>query len=122
MGPIFLLNNISYVRREVHSSQIGDLLGEACEDSLNKLFRSAKSNYLEIWSPLIKALLDAPAETSGATQALKAGLGVVKGGGEKRETKDRFIRFQEAFEEVEALHQVSAHALLPCWEGYNADD
>lgn len=86
------------------SSQIGDLLGETCEDSLNKRMRSAKAGYLDIWSPLVSALLDAGTDQSGAAGAIKAGIGAVKGGGEKRETKDRFMRFHDAFEEVEALH------------------
>lgn len=112
VASIFLLNNISYIRREVLSSQIGDLLGEACEDSLNKRMRSAKSAYLENWSPLVSALLDAGLDQGGAAGAIKAGLGAVKGGGlagasEKRETKDRFVRFHDAFEEVEELHRGS---------------
>lgn len=56
----------------------------------------------------MSALLDAGfAEQSGAAGALKAGLGAVKGAGgtERRETKDRFVRFHEALEEVEAVHQ-----------------
>lgn len=110
VASIFLLNNISYIRREVLSSQIGDILGEACEDSLNKRMRSAKSAYLENWSPLVSALLDAGLDQGGAAGAIKAGLGAVKGGGlagasEKRETKDRFVRFHDAFEEVEELHR-----------------
>lgn len=107
MSSIFLLNNISFIRREVLSSQIGDLLGEACEDSLNKKMRSSKALYLEIWSPLVSAILDAGIDQSGAAGAIKAGIGAVKGGGEKRETKDRFMRFHDAFEEIEQLHATS---------------
>lgn len=94
-SAIFLLNNISYIRREVLSSQIGDLLGEKCEDNLNKKMRSTKASYLEIWSPLVSALLDAGLDQSGAAGAIKAGIGAVKGGGgtERRETKDRCVRF-----------------------------
>ncbi|KAI5475476.1 exocyst complex component, exo70 subunit [Pseudohyphozyma bogoriensis] len=107
VAAIFLLNNVSYIRREVLSSQIGDLLGEACEDNLNKKMRTTKASYLEIWSPLVSALLDAGIDQSGAAGAIKAGIGAVagKGGGEKRETKDRFVRFHDSFEEVEQLHQ-----------------
>ncbi|BGP00109.1 Exocyst complex component, exo70 subunit [Rhodotorula toruloides ATCC 204091] len=107
-GAIFLLNNVSFVRHAVLSTAIIDVLGEAAEDSLNKRMRTTKASYLEIWSPLVSALLDAGfAEQSGAAGALKAGLGAVTGGGgtERRETKDRFVRFHEALEEVEQLHQ-----------------
>lgn len=107
-SAIFLLNNVSYIRREVLSSQVGDLLGEACEDSLNKRMRSTKASYLEIWSPLVSAMLDAGLDQSGAAGAIKAGIGAVKGvGTERRELKDRFLRFNDAFAEVEALHQVA---------------
>ncbi|KAL8280895.1 hypothetical protein RQP46_006574 [Phenoliferia psychrophenolica] len=106
-AAIFLLNNLSYIRREVLSSQIGDLLGEACEDSLNKRMRSTKAGYLEIWSPLVSALLDAGIDQSGVAGGIKAGISSLKGGDEKRETKDRFVRFHDAFEEVESLHQAA---------------
>ncbi|GAA5914658.1 hypothetical protein JCM6882_003594 [Rhodosporidiobolus microsporus] len=106
-GPIFQLNNLSYIRHSTLSSSIGDLLGEAAEDALNKRMRTTKASYLDVWSPLVSALLDAGfADQSGAAGALKAGLGAVKGAGgtERRETKDRFVRFHEALEEVEQLH------------------
>lgn len=106
-SPIFLLNNLSYIRHSVLSSSIIDVLGESSEDTLNKRMRTAKASYLDIWSPLVSALLDAGfAEQSGAAGALKAGLGAVTGGGgtERRETKDRFVRFGEALDEVAALH------------------
>ncbi|GAA5851675.1 hypothetical protein JCM8547_001171 [Rhodosporidiobolus lusitaniae] len=106
-SQIFLLNNLSYIRHSTLSSSIGDLLGESAEDQLNKRMRTTKAAYLDVWSPLVSALLDAGfAEQSGAAGALKAGLGAVKGAGgtERRETKDRFVRFHEALEEVEALH------------------
>jgi hypothetical protein len=107
-SAIFLLNNVSYIRREVLSSQIGDLLGEICEDSLNKRMRSTKASYLDIWSPLVSALLDAGLDQSGAAGAIKAGIGAVKGvGTERRELKDRVVRFHDAFEEVEMLHGVA---------------
>ncbi|GAA5839096.1 hypothetical protein JCM11251_003675 [Rhodosporidiobolus azoricus] len=106
-SSIFLLNNLSYIRHSTLSSSIGDLLGESAEDGLNKRMRTVKASYLDVWSPLVSALLDAGfAEQSGAAGALKAGLGAVKGAGgtERRETKDRFVRFHEALEEVEVLH------------------
>ncbi|KAK4057193.1 exocyst complex component exo70 [Microbotryomycetes sp. JL221] len=108
VASIFLLNNVSYIRREVLSSHVGDLLGEQCEDSLNKKMRSTKASYLEIWSPLVSAMLDAGLDQSGAAGAIKAGIGAVKGvGTERRELKDRFLRFNDAFAEVEALHNVA---------------
>ncbi|KPV77764.1 uncharacterized protein RHOBADRAFT_41762 [Rhodotorula graminis WP1] len=106
-SSIFLLNNLSYVRHSALSTSIIDTLGESAEDALNKRMRTLKAVYLDVWSPLVSALLDAGfAEQSGAAGALKAGLGAVKGGGgtERRETKDRFVRFHEALEDVEALH------------------
>lgn len=102
---IFLLNNISFIRREVLSSAIGDLLGEASEDNLNKRMRSTKASYLDIFGPLVSTLLDAG--TGGESNVLKVGLGAVKGGAENRNTKDRFVRFYDAFEQVEELHKVA---------------
>ncbi|SCZ89422.1 BZ3500_MvSof-1268-A1-R1_Chr9g10405 [Microbotryum saponariae] len=108
ISAIFLLNNVSFIRREVLSSQVGDVLGEACEDALNKLMRTTKASYLEIWSPLVSALLDAGLEQSGAAGAIKA---AVKGGGgggnERAQTKDRFLRFGDGLQEVENLHAVA---------------
>lgn len=107
-SAIFLLNNLSYLRRSVLATSVGDVLGEGLEDTLNKRVRAAKASYLDVWSPLVSALLDAGfAEQTGAAGAIKAGIGAVKGSGgtERRETKDRFVRFHEALDEVEALHQ-----------------
>jgi exocyst complex protein 7 len=106
-SAIFLLNNLSFLRQSILASSIVDVLGEGLEDTLNKRMRSAKASYLDVWSPLVSALLDAGfAEQTGAAGAIKAGIGAVKGTGgtERRETKDRFVRFHEALEEVEALH------------------
>ncbi|GAA5987896.1 hypothetical protein JCM10908_007263 [Rhodotorula pacifica] len=106
-SAIFLLNNLSFLRQSILASSVVDVLGEGLEDTLNKRMRSAKASYLDVWSPLVSALLDAGfAEQTGAAGAIKAGIGAVKGTGgtERRETKDRFVRFHEALEEVEALH------------------
>lgn len=65
--------------------------------------RSTKVSYLELWSPIVSSLLDSGLEHSGAAGALKAAI--AKGGGEKRGTKDRFVRFGDAFEEIEILHK-----------------
>lgn len=105
VGPIFLLNNISFLRRETLSSSIVDLLGDQIEDSLNRLHRNAKTAYLEIFSGLVSCLMDAGTETG----ILKSGLGAVGVGpsGEKREVKDRFVRFNEALGDVENVHRVA---------------
>ncbi|KWU44036.1 hypothetical protein RHOSPDRAFT_18615 [Rhodotorula sp. JG-1b] len=112
ISAIFLLNNLSFLRQTILASSVVDVLGEGLEDTLNKRMRSAKASYLDVWSPLVSALLDAGfADQTGAAGAIKAGIGAVKGTGgtERRETKDRFVRFHEALEEVEALH---AHARI----------
>lgn len=67
--------------------------------------RSTKASYLDIFGPLVSTLLDAG--TGGESNVLKAGLGAVKGGAENRNTKDRFVRFYDAFEQVEELHKVA---------------
>ncbi|GAA5948482.1 hypothetical protein JCM3765_004898 [Sporobolomyces pararoseus] len=110
-ATIYLLNNISFLRHSILSSQTSDFLGESFEDVLNKKMRTTKSSYLEIWSPLVGALLDAGlSEQNGVISGgIKAGIGAVKGSGgtERRDTKDRFVRFHEALEEVEELHRVA---------------
>jgi len=110
-STIYLLNNISFLRHSILSSQTSDFLGESFEDHLNKKMRTTKSSYLEIWSPLVSALLDAGlSEQNGVISGgIKAGIGAVKGSGgtERRDTKDRFVRFHEALEEVEGLHQAA---------------
>lgn len=69
--------------------------------------RSSKANYLELFSPLVSAMLDAGLDQSGAAGAIKAGIGAVKGvGTERRELKDRFLRFNDAFAEIESLHAI----------------
>lgn len=105
VGPIFLLNNIAFLRREVLSSAISDVLGDRSEDSLNRLHRSAKTSYMEIFSGLVACLMDAPSESG----LLKTGLGVVGVGpsGEKREVKDRFVRFNDALSDVENVHRMA---------------
>ncbi|GAA6006931.1 hypothetical protein JCM11491_001445 [Sporobolomyces phaffii] len=110
-STIYLLNNVSFLRHSVLASQTSDFLGEAFEDVANKKMRATKSAYLEIWSPLVGALLDAglSEQTGVISGGIKAGIGAVKGSGgtERRDTKDRFVRFHEALEEVEELHRVA---------------
>lgn len=137
LSAIFMLNNIAYVRRELlMNSNVPDLLasgnngisssnrrdststsatgpggggsgigGDAgIEDELNKRNRLAKSNYLEIFSPLVSCLMDAGTEQSMLN--LKNAIGV-GGNSEKKDTKDRFIRFNESLDEIENIHKVS---------------
>jgi exocyst complex protein 7 len=127
VAAILTLNNISYIRRELLlNSNVPDLLASGgtsrrdsssttatgagpgasssdmnIEDELNKRNRQAKTSYLEIFSPLVSCLMDAGVEQS----ALKSAIGV--GNTEKKDTKDRFGRFNEALEEVESLHKMA---------------
>ena len=128
VAAIFMLNNVSYIRRELLlNSNVPDLLASSggsrrdsssttatntgaasgsssdinIEDELNKRNRQAKTRYLEIFSPLVSCLMDAGVEQS----VLKSAIGV--GTTEKKDTKDRFGRFNEALEEVESLHKVA---------------
>ncbi|KAA1066047.1 hypothetical protein PGT21_019274 [Puccinia graminis f. sp. tritici] len=108
VGAIYMLNNFTYIRRELLESAVLDIYGDPLADQLNKRVRTCKVRYLEIWSPLISALMDAGGEEG------KFGLGAVKSalpgqhaGAERRDVKDRFGRFNEAFEEVIQLHQAA---------------
>lgn len=125
VAAIFILNNISYVRRELlMNSNVPDLLASSghsrrdsssttatgagagssdanIEDELNKRNRQAKTSYLEVFSPLVSCLMDAGVEQS----VLKSAIGV--GNTEKKDTKDRFGRFNEALEEIESLHKLA---------------
>ncbi|KAA1085144.1 hypothetical protein PGTUg99_000540 [Puccinia graminis f. sp. tritici] len=101
VGAIYMLNNFTYIRRELLESAVLDIYGDQLADQLNKRVRTCKVQYLEIWSPLISALMDAGGEEG------KFGLGAVKSalpgqhaGAERRDVKDHFGRFNEAFEEV----------------------
>ncbi|CAH7685484.1 Cullin repeat-like-containing domain protein [Phakopsora pachyrhizi] len=112
IGAIYMLNNFTYIRHEVIESSIPEILGEQLEDDLNKRIRTLKVGYLEIWAPLISALMD----SGGGAEDGKSGfgLGAVKSalpgqqaGAERRDVKDRLARFNEAFEEVVSLHKIA---------------
>lgn len=110
LGPVFMLNNLNHIRREVLESTISDILGQAIEDELNKRVRVCKVRYMEIWSPLISALMDAGGDEGKGTfglGAVKSALPGQASGAERREVKDRFGRFNDAFEEVAQLHKVA---------------
>lgn len=102
VGPIFLLNNISYLRREILSSSIDDLLGEAAEDDLNKRNRTAKASYMQLFSGLVGCLMDATSDQGLLKSAVSGAVG-----GEKRDVKDRFARFNDALLEVENVHRLA---------------
>lgn len=137
-SAMFMLNNISYVRRELLlNSNVPDLMTSAggngsrrdsssttvtatnsttprdfdIEDELNRRNRQAKTSYLEVFSPLVSCLMDAGVEQS----VLKSAIGV--GNTEKKDTKDRFVRFNESLEEIENLH----HRLPNCKIDKNED-
>ncbi|MBW0512160.1 hypothetical protein O181_051875 [Austropuccinia psidii MF-1] len=108
IGAIFLLNNFTYIRREILESTMIDILGDQLEDDLNKKVRMYKVRYLEIWSPLISALMDAgPEEGKFGLGAVKSALPGQHSGAEKRDVKDRLGRFNDAFEEVINLHKAA---------------
>ena len=106
VNAIFLLNNLSYIRREILSTSVGDVLGESAEDLLNKRNRTAKANYLDVFSPLVGCLMDAGLE--GGSSLAGAIKGAVGGqSSERREVKDRFHRFEDALGEIEVLHRTA---------------
>lgn len=110
LGAVFMFNNLNYIRREVLESGISDILGKPIEDELNKRVRACKVRYMEVWSPLISALMDAGGEDSKGgfgLGAVKSALPGQQAGAERREVKDRFGRFNDAFEEVVNLHKVA---------------
>jgi exocyst complex protein 7 len=125
LSAIYALNNVSYLRREVLlNSSVPDFLSSGAasrrasssttgaglgghstngldiEDEMNRRNRSSRSAYLEIFSPLVSCLMDAGMEQS----MLKSAIGV--GNTEKKDTKDRFARFNDALEEVEQIHKL----------------
>lgn len=104
LASLFVLNQVAYLRREVLSTAIGDVLGEGAENALNKRHRTAKAAYLENFSPLVSCLMDAGVGDTGLAGALKGAAGI-GGGSEKREVKDRLHRFSDALAEVEAAHR-----------------
>lgn len=110
LGAVFVLNNLHYIRREVLESAISDILGKSIEDELNKRVRVCKVRYMEVWSPLISALMDAGGDEGKSgfgLGAVKSALPGQQAGAERRDVKDRFGRFNDAFEEVVNLHQVA---------------
>ncbi|KAH9816215.1 Cullin repeat-like-containing domain protein [Melampsora americana] len=109
LGAVFVFNNLNYIRREVLESAISDILGKSIEDELNKRVRACKVRYMEVWSPLISALMDAGGDDSKGfgLGAVKSALPGQQAGAERRDVKDRFGRFNDAFEEVVNLHKVA---------------
>ena len=119
-AAIFVLNNLSILRRELveacdpvsldpsksdspSNRDIGDLLGESAEDELNRAFRSARISYLDtVWKPALVALTSDELSTTSQGPHVPAALG---GTAEKRQlVKDKFTRFNESFDKAERLH------------------
>ncbi|TFK72839.1 exocyst complex component exo70 subunit [Pluteus cervinus] len=94
-AAIFLLNNISYLRRfillEPLHDELTSLLSKPTQDALNSNFRTAKAGYFDSnYSPLMQALADDPKEKQG-----------------KSATKEKFTRFYDLLEEVVERHKFS---------------
>lgn len=92
-GSIFLLNNISYLRKHIlldpHHEMLITLLSQPTKDALNSNFRMAKAAYFDSnFSPLMQALADDPKEKAG-----------------KAATKEKFTRFFDLLEEVMERHK-----------------
>ncbi|ESK87637.1 exocyst complex exo70 subunit [Moniliophthora roreri MCA 2997] len=94
-GSIFLLNNISYLRKNIsldpkHDTLI-DYLSKPTQEVLNSNYRTAKSGYFDSnFTPLMQALTDDPKEKPG-----------------KSATKEKFTRFYDLLEEVMERHKIA---------------
>ncbi|KAF9261301.1 hypothetical protein L218DRAFT_961600 [Marasmius fiardii PR-910] len=92
-GSVFLLNNISYLRKNISvdpkHDRLLDYLSKPTQDVLNSNYRTAKSGYFDAnFSPLMQALTDDPnAKRSGA--------------------KEKLTRFYDLLEEVLERHKMA---------------
>jgi len=93
-GSIFLLNNISYLRRHLlqpDHPDLGPLISQPIIDTINSNWRTAKAAYFDTnFSPLMQAISDDPKEKSGKSQA-----------------KEKFTRFFDLLEEVVERHRMA---------------
>jgi len=94
-GSIFLLNNISYLRRHLilqpDHPDLGPLISQPTIDTINSNWRTAKAAYFDTnFSPLMQAISDDPKEKSGKSQA-----------------KEKFTRFFDLLEEVIERHRMA---------------
>jgi len=94
-GSIFLLNNISYLRRHLllqsNHPDLSPLISQPIIDTINSNWRTAKAAYFDTnFSPLMQAISDDPKEKSGKSQA-----------------KEKFTRFFDLLEEVVERHRMA---------------
>ncbi|CAK5272856.1 unnamed protein product [Mycena citricolor] len=94
-GSIYLLNNISYLRRSTleapSNDALIDLLSKPTQDAINSASRTAKAGYFDAnFSPLLQTLTD----DAGA-----------KGSSGKSAVKEKFTRFYELLDEVLERHK-----------------
>jgi len=93
-GAIFLLNNITYLRRHLllqpDHITLPFLLSQSAVDALNSNWRTAKAAYFDTsFSPLMQAITDDPKEKSGKSQV-----------------KEKFTRFYDLLDEVVERHRL----------------
>lgn len=93
-GSIFLLNNISYLRRHLLQPSHPDLLpliSQPTIDTINSNWRTAKAAYFDTnFTQLMQAITDDPKEKTGKSQA-----------------KEKFTRFFDLLEEVVERHRMA---------------
>lgn len=75
------------------------------DELLEKTIRSAKTVYLDAWSPLVQALMEEKPGSVVTTHGHQVGGRLFGGGSEKAATKERLASFYEALEEVARLHR-----------------
>lgn len=93
-ASIFLLNNISHIKREIQQSDVGQTgvaacLGQIGFELIEGALRSAYSAYLEAWNPVVGPLME---DSTGGLTTSKSGpkLAGMGGSSEKAAVKDRF--------------------------------
>lgn len=99
------ISNLSYLQQNLGAEEFS-LLATAEPESdelLGKTFRSAKTVYLDAWSPLVQALMEEKPGMASTAHGHQVG-GRLFGGGEKTATKERLASFYEALDEVARLH------------------
>ena len=94
-GSIFLLNNVSYLRRHLLLEPADDailgLISPATSEVLNSTYRTAKAGYFDSnFSPLMQAITDDPKDKSNKSVA-----------------KEKFTRFFDLLDELVERHRLS---------------
>jgi exocyst complex protein 7 len=96
-ASIFLLNNISHIKRFLAVDQgVDGCLGTVGRDLTEGALRGAYSAYMEAWQPVVAPLM----EEGKAPGASKLG-----GSSEKAAVKDRFAKFFDGLDDLERLHR-----------------